>query len=65
MTYLEWLCGTLWNATMTYVQSESTLGMLVTYCGVALTRTPNLRVMGPVVSEVQKMGAHVRTCTVT
>ena len=52
MTYLEWLCGTLWNATMTYVQSESTLGMLVTYCGVALTRTPNLRVIGPVVSEI-------------
>ena len=45
-----------------HVQCDLTFDMLGTPCGVAVYRTPNLRVIGPAVSEIQKMGAHVRTC---
>ena len=44
------------------MQSDLTLGMLGTSCGVALCRTSNLKVIGPVVPEIEKKGAHVRTC---
>ena len=40
------------------MHNDLTFDMLVTSCGVALTRTPNLKVVGSVVYEIGKMVAH-------
>ena len=46
------------------MQSDIGLDMLGTSCGVAMTRTPNIRVVGSAVSEIWKMDAHLCTCSV-